>query len=361
MYDSLDSGGYTTCDIAYAEGFCCRIRAPATSLRRVLASVERHSSSPPRARISVVQASNIVDFPPDSDEPYLRIQRNTERRSTGVDHFRYGILARSVWRPTNRAFLIRSHVHDDETSILECFRDLYFLDPVSTSLALVHASLVKIGDAGLLIVGSCRAGKTTLVVRLLSVLPSATFVADGLCLVGNTSLGLIGQYLPRRIYIRFATLFDCERLSNLGYHVEDCMATQILDLSTIQRIMNIRNREVDLSLTMARSRFVEAMGAISSSSARITHVVLTAYHDSPSVSISPLASSAIYALVGQHEFPRELRFGRIERQRDVHPPSCSAIGSQWFRGVSGVRLQYEGWSQLSRTALDDLLAQLRVD
>lgn len=359
MLDADDSSTGTVCDVGYMQGFACRIRAPHSNLSRALDNFEIHPASLPRGHITLDQCAAVADFPPLGCEPYLRLAQNRECQAQGFNYYRYGVLARTIWRTTSHVFNVRSRTFRDEVSILECFRDLYLQESVSSSLALVHGSLVQVSGVGVLITGACRAGKTTLVIRLLSETRGAILIADGLCLLGRAADGVVGQYIPRRMYVRFGTVFDCEQLRHLGHHPCDCNATQVLDSSTIRRIMQNESRNVDLSLTMTRRAFVNALGSASSPSTLIGHVVVLEYCDGSNASLERLSPFATEAALRRHEFPKHPRFGRIERQPEVRPPSRSAIGCHWLRGIGGTLLRHGGWQTISRAVLEDLLSRCR--
>jgi len=329
---------------------------PEDVARRVLLHLEEGGEGGPLAgRVEFVQAGRWEEFPPVVGERYLRIVPNHSRPYPGFDYLRYGGVCRSIWQPTPSSFLIESNLLVDEGAVLDCIRDLWTTLESSASIVRMHASVVRIGNGALLIVGPCRSGKTTLVVRLLAEVTGATLVADGVCLLLSDSGGLLAHYWPRPIYIRFATLFASAQLENAFLpDLSRCEATQTLDGATIARILRKRNPDLDLGLTMARRRFCEALGVAAEPMANISRILFVGWSESGAPQLTNLMASEARERLRVNEFPQAPMFGRIERQPYIVPPPRSAIDSSWLRGLDAWSLEFDGWSSLSRALLEDL-------
>lgn len=342
----------------YLTNYTFEVVAPQDILSRLPLHVEspERVEGKPDGRIDVVQAGSTPDFPPRDGVRYLELVPNHTRTCPGFDYIRYGANAKTIWRPSEHSYLIESRTRTDEMSVLDCMRDLWFSHPVSRTMALVHASCVLVGDRGLLIVGPCRSGKTTLAVRLLTELQGTAFVSEGLSLLSGGGGVLKTHYVTRAVYARFATFFVCNPLGEffLSAHSRSD-ATQILDRDTIARIIRHRPASIDLGLNMARRRFCEALNVPSTPTATVSKIVFVSYSGGECNHVRELPDWEIRLGLMRNEFPKIGGFGRIERQREIAPPRTSQIQPAWLTGVRGVELSYDGWRGLSRTLLDDLV------
>ena len=343
--------------IGYLRNYTFGLSAPTNVLERVALHVEEIAASEPvDGFVKLVETGSITDFSPIENEQYLVIVTNSDRSCPGFDYIRYGVHAKTIWKTSARSFLIESRLRTDEMSVLACMRNLWFENTTSAKNILIHASLVVAGNSGLLIVGPCHSGKTTLVVRLLTELDGAILVSEGVSLLSRNTEGLYGHYLPRAIYARFSTFFACELLGNFFLRsIERCGATQILDRTTIARIIHHRPANINLGLNMARQRFCEALGVPSVPTAKISKVVFVAYDGSGTGNLSVMPFSEAIPRLSANEFPKLGTFGRIERQPEIVPPETSLLGPAWLGGLSFCQLSYDGWSAISRSLLEDLV------
>ena len=195
----------------YLNDYAFEIDAPQHLLVRLAEHMEPASGAQ-RAlgSVTLVETGDILDFAPRADTPYLEIIPNRHKSVVGFDYIRYGIHAKSLWQMTPRSFLIESRLRTDEMSVLDSMRDLWFCHPGSRGMALMHACCVVVDGCGLLVVGSCRSGKTTLAVRLLSEVKNVQVVSEGITLLASVHDTLVAHYVPRPLYIRFGTCFACQ-------------------------------------------------------------------------------------------------------------------------------------------------------
>ena len=306
--------------------------------------------------VQLEQVDHVVDFPPARNQPYLGLVPNDTRSCPGFDSVRYGRACRTIWRPHPRRFRIHTRLEADEGAVLDCIRDLWTDNGPSDGTARMHGSIVQVGDRAVLIVGPCRSGKTTLAVRMLEQLPNAKLIGDGVCLLEGAEEELVAHYWPRPIYVRFALLFSSVRLERaFASDSSRAEATQLLDRATLARILEKRTSDVDLSLTIARRRFGEALGASTLPSARVGKVIFVGWQRSAHPRLERVPTGLALDRLRANEFPQDLAFGRIERQPSITPPACSRVRARWLRGLEAWSLDFDGWASLHLSLLEDLV------
>ena len=103
----------------------------------------------------------------DKKFPYSWSKPNLEQLPLqGIDYYRYGTKIRTIWVVSPLEYFVKDYVLDDD-GILDIFRRIYCDSNFSRDKTLIHGSLLQLKDRGVLIVGPCRSGKTTLTLSFL--------------------------------------------------------------------------------------------------------------------------------------------------------------------------------------------------
>lgn len=346
----------TSNTINYQKCYSYVIHSPENILSRIKLNTEPcDQCSNEKGLIQVIQSGSIKEFQPSGKLKYLEIAPNTVESYPGYDYYRYGVYAKTIWRPCSDSFIIKTRTFCDEQTVLDCMRYLWYGRPASKSQVLLHASLVEVNGTGVLFVGPCRSGKTTLTVRSLFECKDIGFVSDGLTLLYNDS-GIIGHYLPRAVYARFATFSQCDALgSSFLVNLSACDATQILDNATIARIVNNKRFDLDLGINMARTRFCQALSSHSLQHVKVSKIIFCKHNLSRRIKYKGLTAEQALPQLRKNEFPKHSRFGEIERQPEICPPKSSILSPKWLQDISIAEISFNDWESLTKDTIEYLL------
>ncbi len=303
-------------------------------------------------RIEDIDRSEIIK---DKKFPYSWSKPNIEQLPLqGMDYYRYGTKIRTIWVVSQLEYFVKDYVLDDD-GILDIFRRIYCDSNFSRDKALIHGSLLQLKDRGILVVGPCRSGKTTLTLSFLDQ-KGLELISEGISLF--SSMGdkqLIGYYLPRSIYLRFSSITDIEKLVPLLRDYDLSESTQYFDVDAIKKIIQSQYFDVDAGITLSRKLFSGLMKIKLKKSSLINQIIFTRYSRDGNVEITALNQQDAFKLLRENEFPLRDTFGRIIHQQDIFPPQNSIILPNWLDKVDCKLVSFDGHRQLTSSVLEELL------
>lgn len=205
----------------------------------------------------------------DKNFPYDSI----DKKGNVISYYRYNTLIRKTFvSPKN--YGVQTFVGEDENAGLIPIRHAIQNDYLNDITHIIHGSLIRKNNQGVLITGNPRSGKTTLTTKYLE--NGADFIADENVLIIGQEGKLFGHYLPRTIGVRFSALIDSP-LESFLKDINTTNATQYIDEDSIKRIINSKAFYVDAGLAISRRKFVEAFGVTSLPFFEINQIDFTSY------------------------------------------------------------------------------------
>jgi len=339
----------------YLEEGSISIAAPVSLLTRVDRNFEEKPMEVDTGIPNIqVEEGEFVTFNRDRSKKYLETKPNNSRGSTGFDFLRYGVLVSSLWMNDPTHYEIINFLPSDDSGILRCFKKVYYGSGRAENKSLVHGSLIEINGKGVFITGECWSGKTSLVLGFLRN-TGAKFISDGNTLISFDDGELVGSYLPRPVYVRFATINANPNLRQILNDTSEAEAIQPFDKEAIEEIISAKKYDVDGGLNMSRRKFLELLGVTSAPVTRISKVISTHFNESPNVSINSLNPNEIFQTFRKREFPKEMGLGNIQHQRNIKNPPKSIITTDWFNLINGVAVHFDARKNLTPKLLEELL------
>lgn len=302
----------------------------------------------------IVEEGDYVEFSRDRSKPYMSTRPNTSRAYPGVDFLRYGVHVRTVWKRDNFHFEAKNFQPFDETLPLSCFKKIYYSTPSSQNKALIHGSLVEVNGQGVLTTGKCWSGKTSLTMAFLERF-NGRFVSDGNILLSYQDGNLVGNYLPRPVYVRFSSISTSARLSEILKNPCQAEAIQFIDREAIEEAIARRNFLGDMGISFSRKKFLELMGIQSLPSLIINRIIYSRFSEDSAPDIGVVDISEGCSTIQEREFLKEIGIGNIKNQRDIKPPANSIIQPKWLEGLALVKVSFDAKKDLTGSLLEDLL------
>ena len=332
------------------------IDAPTEILERIEKNLEEtpNNNLSTLGTIKINQRGSNLEIEKDNFHPYLWTRKNMSKDYEGVDFMRYGSHVQTIWKRNPRDYEVTTNCGIDWNGALNCFKKIYYDTELSKKKTLIHGALTKIRGKGILMVGGCRSGKSTLLMSLLDSL-GGVFITEGNTLVEKRNEDLIGHYLPRDVYIRFSSIVDSKRLYSSMEDICSCEATQPIDMDAINKIIKAKAFHVDAGLNYSRERFVNLMGITKSSKSQIDRIIFIDYANGCPLLIKNLSTDEALKKMKRREFPKNTRLGKIQHQSEIQPPQKSLIEENWFANSTPLSLSYNRSSDLTKTVLEDLL------
>lgn len=331
------------------------IEAPDELFKRINRNFEEiPSENVPTVGDIRIEEGEYVEFSRDRSKKYLTTRDNASRGYQGTDFLRYGVLVRTVWKKDPLHYEIQNFLPLDETAALNCFKKVYYSAPSSKNKALVHGSLVEAGGKGILIVGECWSGKTSLTMGFLEKL-NGRLVSDGNVLVSYTGRSMWGHYLPRPIFARFHSISSSMGLSKVLINPEEAESIQPFDREAIEEIIAERKYELDAGLNFSRKKFAELIGIGTMPTHVINRFVHTKFDGAHLPAISSVGIEESHGLLLAREFPKETALGNVKHQREIEKPAHSIISQSWLDGVKVVRVSFDAKKNLTQNFLEDLI------
>lgn len=197
----------------------------------------------------------------------------TKQEGDEISYYRYNTLVRKTVVSSND-YNVQTFVGNDENAGLIPLRHVIHKNFLNQKTQIIHGSLIKKNNQGILITGNPRSGKTTLTTKYLE--NGANFIADENVLITEQGGKLFGHYLPRTIGVRFSAIINSP-LESFLKDIDSTNATQYIDEESIQRIINSGAFYVDAGLAISRKRFVEAFETTSLPFYEINQIDFTNY------------------------------------------------------------------------------------
>lgn len=324
----------------------------------VLERVDRYFEEKPTEGVPTIgdvkiEEGEYVEFNRDRSKPYLATKISNSRNHQRVDFLRYGVCVKTLWKKDLLNYKVRNFLPLDETGALKCFKKIYYSTPSSKDKSLIQGSLVEVGGKGVLIVGKCWSGKTSLTLGFLEKL-NGRLVSDGNILISYNDEHMIGHYLPRPVFVRFSSISSSRNLSEILRNTEETEAIQPFDKEAIEEIIVKRKYELDAGLNISRKKFAELMGIQTIPLLRIGKIVHSRFDDSLP-KISPTSIKESYRLLLDREFPKNTPLGNIRHQRDIEIPNNSIIRQNWLEEVERAKVSFDARKDLTQNLLEDLI------
>ena len=301
-----------------------------------------------------IEEGKYVKFNRDRSKPYLGTRINNSKNYQGIDFLRYGVCVRTLWKKDPLNYEVKNFLPLDETGSLKCFKKIYYNSNSSKNKALIQGSLVEVDRKGILVLGGCWSGKTSLTLGFLEKL-NGRFVSDGNTLISFNNKRLVGYYLPRPVFVRFASINSSENLSEILINPWATEAIQPFDKEAIEKTISKREYGLDAGLNISRKKFVELMGIETTPLKRIDKIIHTQFDDGQLPKISPINLKGFYKLLLAREFPKNTSIGNIQHQREIRCPFDSIIRQNWLEEVEKVGVSFDARKNLTKSLLEDLV------
>ncbi len=208
----------------------------------------------------------------DKRYPYLTV--NTSKNNREMEYYRYNTFVRKIRILREGLYTVEVNIEGDESAGLICFRHFCNNHPSLIQTPLLHASLVNLGNEGILISGDTRTGKTSLMVYLMEYLKAGMISEDNVYLEKD----MAGIYYPKVPRVRFSTVRD-SCLSPLLKKLEDTQATQYWDVESIEKVVSQGTLDIDGGLAISRRKIAEMCGVETSESVKIEKVIFPSYSE----------------------------------------------------------------------------------
>jgi len=302
-----------------------------------------------------IEDGDISEIIKNKKYPYLWSKPNFEQLPLqGIDYYRYGTKVRTIWMMSQLEYSVKDYILDDD-GILDIFRRIYCDSNFSRDKTLIHGSLLQLKNKGVLVVGPCRSGKTTLTLSFLDQ-KGLELISEGISLISSKeNKQFRGYYLPRSIYLRFSLISDIEKLTPLIGDYDLSESTQYFDHDAIKRIIQSKAFDVDAGITISRKKFSALMKTELKKSSLIDQIIFTKYSEDGNIAIIRLNQQNAFKLLRENEFPIRDTFGRIIHQQNIPPPESSIISPDWLNKVDCKLVSFDGHKKLTSSILEELL------
>lgn len=291
----------------------------------------------------------------DKNFPYLEIKKNIEKSYPGVDHIRYGHLAKSIWKKNPLEYEVETWMKNDDWIFSKLFKKIYYEHPDSKTKSLIHSSGLKINRNGLLLVGPCWSGKTSLNVSFLSMIKGSKFLAEDEIFLSKSDNQLEANYLPGSIYARFSIYDQNKNLQKVLFDPSLLDSLQVFDSNVISRIINKKRYNLDLGLNLSRKKFCDLMGIESIEKTKINKIIFTEYSTKKIPSIKKLDKQKAIKYLKEREIFKDKSLNRIRKRTSKNNIKNSILKENFLENVELIKLSYDAKKHLSKTLLEDLL------
>jgi hypothetical protein len=320
-----------------------------TASESLLNRVERHFDPTDMLHISNKHACVIRA---NEHKPFLHIIKDKQfPYSRCIDvrgilkYYRYNTLV-SRTRHERDEFIVDSFTEGNAEAIITCARNFYLSSIFSRPKALINGSLVYIQDKGTLIVAPLRAGKTTLLLRLIE-REAIQLVSEGLVLAEKKEGITIGEYVLNPIYIRLYP-FANSKLSILIPHIDECETNQPLDPDAYSRITRAKYWCADENITISRQKYAESLRLKTKPAGAIQRIVIPKYStDSVSVKKAPL--EIVLTTIRTQIRSKQTVEGNVPSDADFD------LIKDGFDSCQAKTITFSRKEDLTETVLDDLL------
>jgi len=283
------------------------------------------------------------------DERYPYLWKKSKGKKT--QYYRYSTLVREIIKNSDLSYELFEYTPDNE-GILGTLRTIYCQSDVANKDALVHASILNINGEGIILVGPCRSGKTTLTLGFLREM-KGRLINDGISLIHKKKDLLQGFYLPRPIYLRFFSIIQDPNLHNLLHEYNLRESYQYFDHEVLQKIIKENAMHVDAGITVSRRKVSQIYGIDTLTQTTINRLVLIDYSDN--FKIYKISQSEALKKLRHNEFPLRDTFTLLKLQREIKPPEISQIKDGWLNKVSCKFISYDSKKHMNRHILEEIL------
>ena len=261
------------------------INAPTNVLERIADTMEEEQEniSNPDCVIKINQSKFPVEIQKDKQFKYLTIKKDRTLKHPSLKYYRYNTHIRTIKQKSFNSYEVDSNTLVDEESGLLCVRNHLSNNPKLVNYPLLHASLININDKGILITGSSKHGKTTLMIYLLQE-KGGVFISDDNVVLDTYGERFRGLYVPKKVRVRFPTIAS-SKLSRALQDLSLTNATQYLDSDFIKETIDSRNFEGEWGLTFSRKSFCRLLGVNSGEDSQIDTIIFPNYQESKKVNI----------------------------------------------------------------------------
>ncbi len=300
-----------------------------------------------------VEEGNFTKIERNSNFSYASTKPNMEKSYLGKDYFRYASHVQTIWRKNSSKYEVKNFLPGDDSGLLRCFKKIYYANPKSSNKSLIHSTLVEVEDAGVLLVGKKRTGKTTIAFNLIDKL-DAILVEGGNSLISYSGT-LRGYYLPRPIFARFSTIARSSYLNNFLEDFAACQSTQPFDIEAIIAIINARAFEVDSGLNFSREVFRNLSGKKTKRYTQIKTIIFPEY-STDGLEIMNISESEAAKRIMERELPKNIYLEGLIDQDKIEKIAHSKISSFWFEGIKCKVMKFGNNCDFSESLLEDLVS-----
>src|SRR3989344_2206885 len=289
--------------------------------------------------IKINQAKQPVEIVKDKRFDYLSINREEKDGVTSIRYIRYNTPVRTIHQINPNNYIVDTNVSLDEDAGLICIRKHLNDHPRISNKPLLHASLIELGNQGILIPGDSREGKTTLSVYLLQE-KRATFISDENVILDLSNGQVYGPYIPRTIRVRFKTISE-SKLEKVLSNISLTKATQYIDSDAIERIISSRSYNVEAGLAFSRKSFYELLGSSSKDNTLINLVIFPKY--------TPIKKAVITKLT-KSEGVYRLGITGLAKKQDADPKELGkfplTLTEKYYNKMEFLELKFSGFESL---------------
>lgn len=323
----------------YAGISTIEVEGPKNLLERIAENVEEEieDSLSPSCRIKINQSESPVEIEKNKQFAYLTINKTGTAKQPAIRYTRYNTHVRTIHQKSPNNYEVYANVALDESSGLICIRNHLSNHPELTQYPLLHASLINIDGAGILIPGNSKQGKTTLATYLLQE-QEASFISDENVILDEKQLK--GLYVPRTPRVRFSTIAESGLSKVLG-DISIANATQYIDPDAIKRIIDAPSFDIDAGIAFSRKVFCDLLGTISQESSFVDVVLFPIYKEGGNLKVRKL---------GSEEGVQRLSKTGLIRKSHIDPKELKEtvinLNASNFKGVDFVEVGFSGLETL---------------
>lgn len=301
-----------------------------------------------------VKTGNIGNIPFNKEFPYLKISENHEKDFYGVDHLRYGILAKSIWKKSPSEYEVHTRMKNDDWIISKIFKKIFYVHPRSEKKSLLHSSGLQIENRGILLSGMPWSGKTSLNVAFLDLIKDSRFLSEDEVFISRDKGGLRGYYVPGSVYARFSVFAGSRKLEAVLEHPEMLDALQVFDNDTISRVIAHRRYDLNLGLSLSRESFCRVLGVGSIPEMEIKKLIFTEYSSEKSPHTKKLSKEEAIELLKKRDMPKEIALDRVSKRENVFENESSLLEPLLLEGVELLKVSYDAKRHLTKGFVEDL-------
>lgn len=289
------------------------------------------------------------------DLPYLDIRQNYDKDFFGIDQFRYGNLAKSIWKKTPTEYEAKTWLKNDDWLVSKLFKKIFYTHPDSKNRSLLHSSALQIKDKGILLAGFCRSGKTSLNVSLLDKIDDAKFLSEDEVFISREGDFLRADYTPGSVYARFSIFENNKKLEKILEDTSLLDALQIYDKDTIKRVIQKKKYDLDLGLNLSRQKFSNILGVETIPSMKINKIIFTNYSNENIPKIKKINGDEAIKLLRERDVPKDLSLMTIRKRLNIFDNKNTSINKDLLDGVELIQVSYDARKHLTQSFLEDLI------